>query len=274
MQNRFQHRDQELFADFGSAPDHLPLRQRIHGVDVIHPFLAFPSSLVHRIYSQVARFAPWVGPPPLADRNWTRPRRLVYPRHSPVSRAAPYVVQMRYRDLRQATEFPVAEFAMRSPQNASRRRPAQPLVRAVHLRQQRDVVGSVLDSETLPPIDSCFHFPGLRMRSNQSRDLRHAQPGDLAQVRSNRSFFLLSPLLIFLADEHLLDPAVNFRSALPAEFDPRTALQELVDLRICKILGVPHSDVHSPADCLPCSSHFQDHLVLESSSASGSSCIG
>ena len=46
---------------------------------------------------------------------------------------------MRHRDLRQPREFPIAELGILALQDASRCRPAQPLVRAVHLRQQRDV---------------------------------------------------------------------------------------------------------------------------------------
>src|SRR5579875_878225 len=37
---------------------------------------------------------------------------------------------------------------------------------------------------------------------------------------------------------------------------------------------IPHSDLHSPAACLSSTSHFQDHLALETSPVSGSSCIG
>jgi len=96
----------------------------------------------------------------------------------------------------------------------------------------------------------------------------------LAQVRPDLAPLLLALLLVFLGDQHFFDPGINLFAVLPAEFDSRAGLQKLVDLWICQILGMPHCDVHSQADCPPRSSHFQDHLALESNSVSGSSCIG
>src|ERR1035441_10394780 len=74
--------------------------------------------------------------------------------------------------------------------------------------------------------------------------------------------------------QHPLHPAVHFGTALSSKLDPLAGLQKLPDLRVAQTLGIPHSDLHSPADRLPNTSHFQDHLVLESISVSGSSCIG
>jgi hypothetical protein len=147
-------------------------------------------------------------------------------------------------------------------------------VRAIHLRQQGDVGGCVLGGEPLPSIDRRLHFPGLGIGSNQPRDLRQAQAGDFAQVRPDGASLLPSLLMVLLVDQHLFDPVVHLCAALPAELDPRAALQKLVDLRMGQALGIPHSELHSPATYLPCSSHFQDHLALESSPVSGSSCIG
>jgi hypothetical protein len=94
---------------------------------------------------------------------------------------------MRHRDFRQPREFAVAEFGMFALQDTLRGRPAQTLVRAIHLRQQRSVGGRVFGGEPLPPIDLRLHFPGLSMRSNQPRNLRQAQAGDLAQVGADRT---------------------------------------------------------------------------------------
>jgi hypothetical protein len=137
---------------------------------------------------------------------------------------------MRHRDLRQALEFPIAELGMLALQDALRCRPAQPLVRAVHLRQQRDVGGRVFGGEPLPPIDLRLHFPGPGMRSNQPRNLRQAQPGDLAQVGPDRAPLLLPLLLVLLVDQHLFDPDVYLRAALTAELDARAGFQKVVDL--------------------------------------------
>jgi hypothetical protein len=81
---------------------------------------------------------------------------------------------MSHRDPGQPREFPIAELGILALQDALRCRPAQPLVCAVHLRQQRNVAGRVFGSEPLPPIDLRLHFSGLSMRSNQSRNLRQA----------------------------------------------------------------------------------------------------
>jgi hypothetical protein len=55
MQDRFQHRKQKRFADLARASHYLPLRDRIHRIDVIHPLVAVPVALVHRIDAQEAR---------------------------------------------------------------------------------------------------------------------------------------------------------------------------------------------------------------------------
>jgi hypothetical protein len=49
MQHGFQHGQQELLVDPFHTTHHLPLRDGIHGIDVIHPLGAFPVALVHRV---------------------------------------------------------------------------------------------------------------------------------------------------------------------------------------------------------------------------------
>ena len=49
MQDRLQDRQHKLLVDPFHAAYHLPLRHCVHGVDVIHPFGAFPVALVHRV---------------------------------------------------------------------------------------------------------------------------------------------------------------------------------------------------------------------------------
>ena len=51
-------------------------------------------------------------------------------------------------------------------------------------------------------------------------------------------------------------------------------LQKLADLLSVDRFGMLHVNLHSAATRPPLPSHFQDHPVLESSQASGSSCIG
>src|SRR4051812_16471308 len=51
------------------TPHHLPLRDLIHGIDVVHPFGSLQISLMHRIDTQVSRLTSRIGSPPLADRD-------------------------------------------------------------------------------------------------------------------------------------------------------------------------------------------------------------
>src|SRR5262249_15590392 len=60
---------------------------------------------------------------------------------------------------------------------------------------------------------------------------------------------------------------------LAIEVNRLTAFQEGLDLFLAESFCVLHLNLHPVADCLA-SSHFQDHLVLESTPVSGSSCIG
>src|SRR5271165_4163411 len=54
MYDRFQYRDQMQFADRLRAADHLPLRHRVHGVDVIHPRPAVVLPLMHGVHAQIS----------------------------------------------------------------------------------------------------------------------------------------------------------------------------------------------------------------------------
>jgi hypothetical protein len=66
-----------------------------------------------------------------------------------------------------------------------------------------------------------------------------------------------------------------FSAVCPAKCDSFASLQKLCDLLPRQGLGVLHLYLHSAAHArLPHLSCFQDHLVLESSSVSESSCIG
>jgi hypothetical protein len=70
MQDRLQYRSQKRLADLAHAAHYFPLRHRIRGVDVIHPFGPLPIALVHSVDAQKPRpplrirFAPF----PYGDR--------------------------------------------------------------------------------------------------------------------------------------------------------------------------------------------------------------
>src|SRR5207302_11078191 len=94
------------------------------------------------------------------------------------------------------------------------------------------------------------------------------------KVSPDAAPLLLALATILLGDQHLLYPAVDLRTLLPHEIDPFAGFQELADLVWFQTLGVLHSYLHSPAARLLDTSYFQDHLVLETSLVSGSSCTG
>ena len=63
-------------------------------------------------------------------------------------------------------------------------------------------------------------------------------------------------------------------TAQTGTLDARVGFQKLAYLRGRQCFGLLHCDLHSSAARLSRIPHFQDHLVLETSSVSGSSCIG
>jgi hypothetical protein len=71
----------------------------------------------------------------------------------------------------------------------------------------------------------------------------------------------------------LLHESVQLGAVLAREFDRSTAFEELLNLFLGEHICVLHAYLH-PAAVRLASSHFRDHLVLESIRVSGSSCIG
>ena len=69
VQHSGQHRLQPSFADAWGGSYHLPLRDLIDGIDVVHAFAAFLIALMHGVHPQITRLALRIGPPPLCDGN-------------------------------------------------------------------------------------------------------------------------------------------------------------------------------------------------------------
>jgi len=65
------------FGDLRCGRYDLPLRDFVHGIDVIQPLVTILVALMHGIDAQVSRLA--LGPrlAPLADGDGCRPRRLI-----------------------------------------------------------------------------------------------------------------------------------------------------------------------------------------------------
>ena len=108
---------------------------------------------------------------------------------------------------------------------------------------------------------------------DQPRDLREAHARHPDDLGPNSSAFLLALRGIFLRHQNPLNPAVKFGAVWAAEFDSFAASQELLNQFPRQCFGVLHAYLQPGAECLTIL-HSQDHLVLESTPVSGSSCIG
>jgi hypothetical protein len=90
---------------------------------------------MHRVHSQVARRALRIGAAPLSDVDRRRRSAGELGGLLPVSHAAPQIVEMAHRDLRQARVRSLTEYMPFAFQNPSRRRSAQPVMGAIHFHQ-------------------------------------------------------------------------------------------------------------------------------------------
>src|SRR5665811_2249171 len=180
---------------------------------------------------------------------------------------------MRHGDFPQTRILGLAELLMLALHDAHRRRPAQPTVCTIHFDQPRHVLTAVLHRESPPPVAHRFHHSFGAVLADQPRGLGHTQACHLDDVGSNRSSLLLALRGILLGHQDSSHPTVQFGPVLALELDGLAALEELSNLLSAQRFCVLHTYLH-PAAERPTPSHFQDHLVLESSPVSGSSCIG
>ena len=121
MQHGLQYGQHILLADSAHAAYYLPLRYRIHSVDVIHPFDPVPVALMHSIDAQKTRPTLRIRLATLSDRDRAGPRRLPARRQFAVPRAVTRIVQMRGGDLRQTCKFALVERLELPLQNTQRR---------------------------------------------------------------------------------------------------------------------------------------------------------
>ena len=194
----------------------------------------------------------------------------------PVRGRPSQVVQVRDRNPRQPREFLLVVLLVLPLQNVARRRPAEALVRAVDLGQQPDVGCGVLAAEPMAPAGSRLQLAGLAVSLDQARDLGPASPRHLLEVGADHASQLLAVVEVLLLNQRLLHPTVDFLLALPGELDLLAGFQKRADRFRFQGLCISHSNLHSLAGCPTRrrTATFQAHLVLESVSASGSSCIG
>ena len=275
VKHRFQYGFQALRVDARCAAHRLELCHRIHRIDVVHALLALPVALMNRIHAQESRTAIRLRSPPLPAVDHARPGRLEDRRLPSVLHAPAQVVNVRYRDPRQAHILRFAVLLVFALQYVQRGWPAQPLVRTVYLCQQRYIPVCVLARKASPPTRLQFHSAGLPVAADQPCHLRQTQTRDPACVPPDRAALLLALDCKLLVYQQKFHPFVDSGTVRAGEFDPFAALQKLVDLLPVQGLGVLHAYLHPAAFArLLFQYPFQDHLVLESIPVSGSSCIG
>ena len=181
-QHRLQHRQQIGFADLRRGAHHLPLRDFIHRVNVIHPLASLQIALMHRIHPQISRAAIRLRPAALPDRHLRRPGRLIHDPLFPIPPTLPEPVQLRHRDLGQTRVGRILEIIVGPLQKLLRRRSAERLVHRIHGGQPFDIRARVPLRKPMPPIRLRLNFLPAQVLLNQSRYLRAAEPRHLLQV--------------------------------------------------------------------------------------------
>jgi hypothetical protein len=146
-------------------------------------------------------------------------------------------------------------------------------VRPVDLCQQPHIAAGVPGGKPSPAIRHGLDDAIALVLTDEPRHLRQAQTGDFAEIGAHRSALFLGFARVLLRHQHLLNERIAIGSALPGKLDCKTAPEELLNLLLGETFCVVHANLHPAAEG-SAFSHFQDHLVLESSPVSGSSCIG
>ena len=233
-QHRLQHRHQPGFADVRGRAHHLPLRDLIDGVDVVHTFDSLQIALMHRVHTQVS------GPPlrlrrsPLANRHRRRPGRLIHNPAFAVAPALPQPIQVRHRDLRQPLIPPVAEIVEFPLQDLLRRRTAQCLVGLIHARQQFDVSSAVPAGKPMPPIRLWLALPRPSLYSWISRVIcARLSPVIFARYRRTSPRLARLQFAPVLLAQRPLHPGVNLFPILASNCTSSLASR---NARICSRL--------------------------------------
>ena len=67
MQHGFQDRNQVAFGNRLDTAHHLPLRDRVDGVDVVQAGMAIEVALMHGVHAEIVRLAAWIGLAPFGN---------------------------------------------------------------------------------------------------------------------------------------------------------------------------------------------------------------
>src|ERR1039457_5137475 len=272
VEDGLQHRQQLFLIDAPDAADHLPLRHFIDRIQMIHSLDTVPVALMDRIDPHVPRGPLGIGPASFADGNprWLGFRKLRRP--LPVSHAVPQIVKMRRRNLRQVGILALAEDLPLPFYDSAGRRPTELLVSPIHFDQQLQILTRVFDRKSLPWTAPHGEFASGVVAPDQARNLRHAQPAQVAEQGSHPTALLLAQSEVLLLHQRGHDPLVNSAPALAGKIDLRTGLKEIINPIQRQRFRILHQNLHPPHSMARF--RFQDHPALETKSISGSSRIG
>src|ERR1019366_404829 len=239
---------------------------------MIHSLDTVPVALMDRIDPHVLRGPLGIGPASFADGNprWLGFRKLRRP--LPVSHAVPQIVKMRRRNLRQVGILALAEDLPLPFYDSAGRRPTELLVSPIHFDQQLQILTRVFDRKSLPWTAPHGEFASGVVAPDQARNLRHAQPAQLAEQGSHPTALLLAQSEVLLLHQRGHDPLVNSAPALAGKIDLRTGLKEIINPIQRQRFRILHQNLHPPHSVARF--RFQDHPALETKSISGSSRIG
>jgi len=169
------------------------------------------------------------------------------------------IADVRHRDVRQPLIAGVGECEIIAAEDLLRRRSAQRVVRLVHLRQQRDVGGSVVRGEAPAFASPRSHGSAFGIVSEQASYLRPAQPRHPGYVPPHQSLLLPAQTGVLLSAERSLGPFIEI--LCPVAFNPTSSLP-FRNAWICSTLNRSPSFMltSNPQHALPL---VQAHPALE-----------
>lgn len=258
-QHRIQRRRQPSFADLRDAGHHLPLRDLIYRVDVIHPFDAIPVPLVDGVHPKISGASFRLRAAPLSDRHCCRFRLGEGGLACAVGRCLPQAIQVGDGDTGQLFELRFAVFAELTFQDLPCGRSAHCVVGLLDRGQMGRVDPRVEGRETMPAVGGGVDRAGGGIFTDEPGDLRPAVAGHFRHVGPQQTLALPALLGVVMLPQCLACPLVNLFPAVSGKAHLLACFQQRPDLLQAQLLATLHADDQSPA--------------CTSLTPSGSSCV-